>query len=62
MINPPIQVTILPGQAARISREAANTGAAVGVSPSGSYHNGLIIDTGRGIHVIGVSGADVESY
>ncbi len=61
MNNLPNQVTILPGQAARISREAAKTGASVGVSPSGSYQNSLIIDTGRGIHVINTAGANIST-
>jgi hypothetical protein len=55
-------VSITPAQAYRISQEAAKIGATVGVSQSGSYHNALIIDTGRGFHVIDVSGSDVESY
>ncbi len=62
MNNLPNQVTILPGQAARIAREAGNTGAAVGVSPSSSYTNALIIDTGRGIFVIDPGGGDIEPY
>jgi hypothetical protein len=40
----PPQVTILPAQAARIAREAAETGAAIGVVQAG---NTLILNTGR---------------
>lgn len=50
------QITILPAQAARISLEAAKTGAAVGVSQSGSV---LTLDTGRQTFVIGAGGQDL---
>ena len=49
-------VTILPAQAARIAREAAVTGAAVGVSQSGSI---LTIDTGRKVIKINAGGFDL---
>lgn len=62
MNNLPDQVTILPGQAARISREAGKTGAAIGVSPSASYQNALIIDTGRGIIIIDPGGGDIQPF
>lgn len=55
-------VTIMPGQASRIAQEAAKTGAAVGVSQSGSYHNALIIDTGRGIIIIDPGGGDIQPF
>jgi hypothetical protein len=51
-----MEVTILPGQAARISREASKTGAAIGVSQSG---NSLIIDTGRAVYTINAAGGDI---
>lgn len=62
MNNLPNQVTILPAQAARISQEAGKTGAAVGVSPSGSYQNALIIDTGRGIIIINPGGGEIQPF
>ena len=51
-------ITILPAQAARISQEAAKTGAAVGVSQSGST---LTIDTGREQFRIGAAGQDLPN-
>lgn len=54
-------VSITPAQAYRISQEAGKTGATIGVSQSGSYHNALIIDTGRAIFVINVGGGDIPS-
>lgn len=62
MNNLPNQVTILPGQAARISQEAAKTGAAVGVSPSGAYQNALVIDTGRRMIVIDPGGGEIQPF
>lgn len=62
MLQLPGMVTILPGQAARISQEAAKTGAAIGVSPSGSYQNALVIDTGRGIIIIDPGGGDIQPF
>ena len=50
------RVTILPAQAYRISEEAAKTGAAVGVSQSGST---LTINTGRETFRIGAAGQDL---
>jgi hypothetical protein len=61
MIQLPGLVTILPAQAHRISEETAKTGAAIGVARSGSYQNALIIDTGRGIHIINAGGGDIPS-
>ncbi len=61
MNNLPNQISILPAQAHRIAQEASKTGATVGVSPSGSYRNALIIDTGRGIHIINAGGGDIPS-
>lgn len=49
-------VTIFPAQAARIVQETAKTGAAVGVSQSGSS---LILDTGRETFMINAGGFDI---
>jgi hypothetical protein len=51
-------VTILPAQASRIARETAETGAAVGVSQSGSL---LTLDTGRATFVIDAGGHDIPN-
>lgn len=50
------QLTIFPAQAARISQEAAKTGAAVGVSQQGST---LTINTGLQTFRIGAAGQDI---
>ena len=52
------RVTILPAQAARISRETAKTGSAIGVTQSGSL---LKLDTGKATYVINAGGFDVPS-
>lgn len=51
------QVTILPAQAARIVQETAKTGAAVGVSQSGST---LTLDTGRERFAINAGGGTIH--
>lgn len=50
------QITILPAQAARIAQETAKTGAAVGVSQSGST---LTIETGQRVFGIDADGSDI---
>lgn len=52
----PPDVTILPAQAARIVQETAKTGAAVGVSQSGST---LKLETGRETFIINAGGFDI---
>jgi predicted Rossmann fold nucleotide-binding protein DprA/Smf involved in DNA uptake len=51
-------IVIFPAQAARISQEAAVTGAAIGVSQDG---NSLIIETGRKTIRIGAAGQDLPN-
>lgn len=49
-------VVLFPAQAARVSQEAAESGAAVGVTNDG---NTVILNTGRKIVRIGAAGQDL---